>query len=152
MNSKACMEGLLLVLLLYASLDDMQNHSIRVVWPLAFLAGGIIRQCICSDLSWQTFVGGIAFGLAILLLSMLYREAIGAGDGLMLCVCGAYLGFMQVVMLFARAIFLAAVWGLLQIGKQYLKEKRPEKLQMPFIPFMLVSYGSILMEAGRFTI
>ena len=140
------MEGLLLLLLLYESIDDMRSHSIRILWPMAFLGGAVTRQCLCRDLSWQMFGGGIAFGLAILLLSMLYREIIGAGDGLMLCVCGAYLGFVQVVMLFARAIFLAALWGLIQIGKEYIREKRPEKAEMPFIPFLLVAYGSLLVE------
>lgn len=151
-KSEVCMEVLLLMLLIYESIDDVRNHSIQVLWPMAFLTGAITRQCICRDLSWQMFCGGIAFGLAVLLLSLLYREMIGTGDGLVLCVCGAYLGFAQVVMLFARAIFLAALWGIVQIGKQYVKEKRPSKAEMPFIPFLLVSYGSILLEAGRFVL
>lgn len=140
------MQMILLVVLVFASLEDIRTHSIRVDYPVAFLFGGIVKQCICRELSWQMFFGGLFFGLAFMILSHFYKDMIGSGDGLILCVCGTYLGFTQVAVLFARAIFLAAVWGIFVIGKQMVLTGRRGRKELAFLPFLLLAYGSVLVE------
>ena len=139
-------QGILLSLLCFTSLEDLKSHSIRLEYPLACLLGSLVRQWIVRGLSWQMFLGGMAFGVAFMVLGHFYNDMLGAGDGLILCVCGGYLGLAQVAMLFARAIFLAAMWGVLWLGSQFVRTGRFQKQEMAFLPFVLLAYGSLLIE------
>ncbi|SFQ20100.1 Type IV leader peptidase family protein [Lachnospiraceae bacterium XBB1006] len=138
------MEALLILLLSIASVEDFRCHSIQIGYPVAFLGGAVVRQVLCPGMSVTMFIGGIAFGTAFLLLSRIKSGIIGSGDGLMLGVCGAYLGLMDVTILFVRGVFLAALWSVGIIAVQIIRTGRKKGTELPFIPCLLVAYVTML--------
>ena len=76
--------------------------------------------------------------LWILLLASAYatRQAIGYGDGLVVCVCGLYLGMGQTfAMLFYALLFCSVVSAVMLVCK-----KRTYKTGVPFVPYLIAGY------------
>ncbi|MBE5906952.1 MAG: hypothetical protein E7277_09280 [Lachnospiraceae bacterium] len=137
-------KGLLLALLMIGSVEDWRNHSIHTWYPMAFFSGALLRQVLCPAFSMWMFVGGIALGGAFFVLSKIKSGVLGAGDGLVLGVCGAYIGVWGVTTMFIRGIFLAAIWGVLRLALQWIQSGRCVNGEMPFIPCLLAAYLTML--------
>lgn len=78
---------------------------------------------------------GVVPGIFCLLIGWITREAIGYGDGFLLCAMGMYLSFERVVAIAMLASVFAGIAGLalMVIGKKKGKD------QIPFVPFLLVA-------------
>ena len=94
-------------------------------------------ELICMSEAWTDtlgplVLGGILGGGVFLVVYILSRGGMGAGDVKLMAVAGAYLGtgIWDVII---RSLFLAAAWGLiLAVGK-----KAGWKQGIPFAPFVL---------------
>ena len=85
-------------------------------------------------------LGGIFVGVVLMIISILSRQNIGLGDGLLLTVCGLYLGFEMNLVLFWLATMMA---GLLGIVLRFVL-KKGKKYRMAFVPILSLA-GIILI-------
>lgn len=147
MKTEEIMKILLFIVLLIGSIDDLKNRYIHVTYVYVFFAGALMQQIFCPEMGWKSFLGGIAFGLALYVMTLWYEGIMGSGDAFMLGLCGSYLGIINTLVLFFRAVICAAFFGtLVTAGKIIGAERIEEKIELPFVPFLLCSYLTIVLQ------
>jgi leader peptidase (prepilin peptidase)/N-methyltransferase len=145
----------LLILLAGYSVEDIRKKRIRTQYLLVFAALGMFLFFYDTQLdsAWDLF-GGMLLGVGIILLSLLTRGSIGMGDGLILLVSGIYLGIEKNFLLFMLALFYAALCSLILLAKGRIRRKNLSaisgKHEIPFIPFLLAAYLTILIGGFLF--
>lgn len=118
--------------------------AIQSVWdwryrqiPIAItLAGGVMGLLLSMmrERSLMDLCMGLVPGLVCLGLGWITREAIGYGDGFLLCAMGMYKSLEDIVGIIVLASSLAGVFGMVLI----IFCKKKGKDQIPFVPFLLV--------------
>ena len=93
------------LLLFINGILDWKKGEISLASLGAFGAAGIGLNMWLDYQSFFEVAGGIGLGILLLVTAFFTREAIGFGDGLLLCVTGIYLGFWENLNL----LFLGAV-------------------------------------------
>lgn len=122
-----------------------QDFKKREILPLSlwiFLAGGLLLNGALRYQSWESLAGGVSIGAVMLVFSWATRGGIGWGDGLLLCVTGVYLGFLENLGLLLWGLLLCAIFsaGIL------LTKRGDRKKEIPFLPFLLAAYlGGLLL-------
>lgn len=122
--------------------------AIQSVWdwryrqiPIAItLVGGVMGLLLSMmrERSLMDLCMGMVPGLVCLWLGWITREAIGYGDGFLLCAMGMYKSIEDIVGIIVLASSLAGVFGMALI----IFCKKKGKDQIPFVPFLLV--GSVV--------
>lgn len=122
--------------------------AIQSVWdwryrqiPIAVtLAGGVmgLLLSLMRERGLMDLCMGLVPGLVCLGLGWITREAIGYGDGFLLCAMGMYKSLEDIVGIIVLASSLAGVFGMALI----IFFKKKGKDQIPFVPFLLV--GSVV--------
>lgn len=118
--------------------------AIQSVWdwryrqiPIAVtLAGGVMGLLLSMmrERSLMDLCMGLVPGLVCLGLGWITREAIGYGDGFLLCAMGMYKSLEEIVGIIVLASSLAGILGMVLI----IFCKKKGKDQIPFVPFLLV--------------
>ena len=118
--------------------------AIQSVWdwryrqiPIAVtLAGGVMGLLLSMmrERSLMDLCMGMVPGLVCLGLGWITREAIGYGDGFLLCAMGLYKSLEDIVGIIVLASSLAGILGMVLI----ILCKKKGKDQIPFVPFLLV--------------
>mgnify|MGYP004654008253 FL=1 len=81
-------------------------------------------------------IGALLPGGVLLLCGRITRQAIGYGDGVLLLICGVYLGGKTAGILFMTGLFFLFPISLCLL----ISRKAGRKTQVPFAPFLLASY------------
>lgn len=140
------LEGLLLLVLIIAAIDDLRTRQIHLFYVGGFFVGAVLAQILSPTLSWLSFLGGIGFGVALYISCALNKNMMGSGDACILSLCGAYLGFGDTMVLFFRAVMAAGLCGIVLLLKYCLGLGRVcRKMELPFVPFLLCAYLTILL-------
>ncbi len=130
-------------LLLICAIHDLINKRVYV-WLIGL--GGILTfTCLpfIGKLNITDCIGGLAIGLATILISKATAGKIGMGDGILLCVTGIGLGFWNNLELFGIALFLAAILSILLLVFRLADRKK----SIPFIPFLFAGYLIIVVTS-----
>ena len=120
--------------------------SVQSYWDIRFrqipiivtvVAGGIGLLCrMIAGVELQTLLWGLLPGLICLGIGKITRQAIGYGDGFLLCAMGMILPMEQLLAIGMIAIFFAGLWGLFLL----VIRKKGRKDTLPFVPFLLAAY------------
>ena len=103
---------------------------------LLFLAGitGSVIQFFERSVSFGSWIGGIALGLALLFLGFVTRESIGYGDGWLILVMGMSLGFGVSFFSFLLGLGISALVS----GWLLMVKRVKRKYRIPFAPFLFM--------------
>lgn len=123
------------LLLAIGTITDLKWRRIWQPLPVLVLIAAAGVHGIRRDIRLWEFAGGILFGILVLFLAWLTREAVGYGDGLVVAACGAALGFTEVFGLVTLAMCFAAAWALFLL----ICRKAGRKDCFPFLPFLLAA-------------
>ena len=130
-----CILGVLAVI-------DFKKKQVSNVFLLIVSGIVIINYVIFRPITMVSLVGGILIGTVLLGISYITRQKIGVGDGLLIMILGAYLGFEGIGVVLLYALTLSAIWsGLLMIIK-----KVNRNYTIAFIPFIFVGYVGVLIH------
>lgn len=129
----------MLMILIISSYTDIKKREI----PVKLVVTGTIFGLVTSLLKKEGFdlnicVGCIP-GVCLLILSVLMRENIGLGDGLVVFMGGFYLSFFQVIEWLFYSFLLCSFVGLLLVMVKRMKIKDT----LAFVPFLLLVYISL---------
>ncbi len=93
-----------------------------------------------QDLDWN-LLWGSGIGVIIMLISLVTKEKIGMGDGVVIGILGASLGGGVTFQILLLALFLSGLFALIMIwlGKYSWKST------LPFIPFLAAGYIGVLL-------
>ena len=129
------------ILLLYlgaASAADLKKKTISIPWAVCGICTGVILKCIegAGISGAAVAVVGVVPGLFLLAVAWITREKVGYGDGLVIMVCGAFLGLSGGMSCLMTALFFSAMASLYLL----IIKKCGRKKELPFVPFILCGY------------
>ena len=120
--------------------DDIRTKQVRTFELIVFAVIGVALNLINKNNSWPSVIAATLVGLFLALISLLSRGKLGMGDALIIAVSGLYLGFINTVVLVWLSSLIAAVYGIIRLRKYDNKKE----MELPFVPFMLISYMTML--------
>lgn len=133
-------------LLYLGSLSVMDIRSKRLpIWMLA--VGGILAvgfQLLWRGIPVSLTVAGGATGIVFLAVSKVTEEAFGYGDSILIGVLGVYLGFWNLLCLLVVTFLFASGAAMVAL----VRKKFRRKTVMPFVPFLGIGYGLLLILGG----
>ena len=122
------------------SFQDIKKHRIGVWLICAFGSCGAICHMLHQKGEYQSLLGGMAIGLAMILVSVATQGKVGLGDGMVLFVTGIFLGFRKNLVLFTMSQALASVYALFLL----VVRKKDRNHEFAYLPFLLISYVGML--------
>lgn len=124
------------ILLFVAGIKDIKSRQIsRKMIVFMFLA-------CCALLPFRRYfsildtIGGLAIGLSIIGLSVLSKEQIGKGDGMVVAAVGIAFGARRCFLVLSTASF---VMCMIAVGVLLLK-KGARQTRLPFLPALFAGY------------
>ena len=135
------MSRVIALALLWANAErDLRTREI-VLWPtLLLLAAGCGTQVV-SDGTVSGVGWSLLPGLVLLILSIATRGGIGSGDAVVVGALGIWTG--------AESAFLTTLFALTLVPTTVvLKKKTIRNKEVPFVPYLFISYVLWLFAAG----
>ena len=129
-------ETVLLFILAGAGYEDFQEKKIHLLIPLAGGVAGILLQVIFRERGVADLLLGSVPGAVFLMISLWGKGVVGCGDGMMLFVCGIYLGFWESIALLFLALWLIGITALFFI----VIKRKGKHDRLPFVPFLAAAY------------
>ena len=123
--------GFLLLLTGY----DIRYKTIPVI-PVIVMGGMLLTYRVWNGTGWMELLGGCLPGGIFLLISLLTREKIGSGDGLVLLALGCGFAIEEVVGIVGMALFFAAIVAIVLL----VVKKASRKTEIPFVPFLFLGF------------
>lgn len=130
-----CILGLLAIV-------DFKKKQVSNVLLLIVFGIVIINYVIFRPVTIMGLLGGILIGFFFLGISYITRQKIGAGDGLLVMILGAYLGFEGIGVVLLYALTLSAIWS----GLLLMIKKVNRHYSIAFIPFIFIGYIGVLVH------
>lgn len=120
---------------------DLKKKELPLILLGICGAAGVFFSRGAAFLTFSEMLGGMCVGGFLLVCALVMKEGIGAGDGLLFCATGVYLGLWRnLFLLFLSSLLCAAAGGVLLLGK-----KCTRKENLAFAPFVLAA--DVLMLA-----
>lgn len=128
------------IFLFVCSLWDLRMKKLPI-WLFGVGTIGVIFSYIfCNNRTLLDVVGGIGIGGICLMIGKITNEALGYGDGLLICLIGSYKGFFTTLWVVTSAFVVVGIFSLLFfMGKGGYKEKT-----IPFVPFLVICYIGVV--------
>ncbi len=126
------------------SIEDLKSRRLHVSMLCSFGIVGVVLHLLLEKGEIVSILGGVMIGMALIVISLLTRGRVGLGDGLALMVTGIFLGFERNLMLFMVSQCLVACFALFLM----IFKKKGRHYEIPYIPFLLVSYVGLLALGG----
>lgn len=133
-------------ILLIISVIDLERQKIPNLFVALILAWALLWQLLHPAQSWtDAALGMLAGGGVALLIALLSRGGMGGGDIKLFAVAGFLAGWLDLILIFALAVFLGAFTGVILI----LLRKKNSKSALPFGPFIALSYFLTIFWAAE---
>lgn len=127
---------LVFFLLLFNSFLDWKKREISLLSLAGFGVVGIGLNLWLGYQSVAEAAGGVALGILLLATAFFTQEAIGFGDGLLICITGIYLGFWENLgLLFIGAVCCGGILGIYVVAGSLKWVDR-----VPLVPFLLLGF------------
>lgn len=132
------------VVLLIQSIWDIRYKEIPIVVTVISGVLGVV-MAILIQRDWIDILLALVPGLISLGIGRVTREAIGYGDGFLLCAMGLYVSCEDILTIGMMAIILGGLFALICL----LIRIKQGKDQLPFVPFLLMAWVlHVLIETG----
>lgn len=135
---ESCM---VLGLLGICSWEDVRKKEIGIYKVFFTGIAGMLLHIFRGNMSIYNILGGMLLGIILLLAGRISKGNIGCGDGLILMVTGILLGTAGNMQLFFYGLLFAGIWALILL----VLFRKKKNYEIPFIPFLLVSYVGMLL-------
>jgi leader peptidase (prepilin peptidase)/N-methyltransferase len=138
-------EGVTCLFLWITAVPDLRTKRIPIGSVVLFAAVAAAMGIVCpaAEDGFPLWAGALP-GAVLLLLSMVFRGQIGAGDGICLMACGFCTGLCEIVAILEGALILCAVYGFCRILRKRNSAAAFDE-ELAFIPFLAVSSGIRLL-------
>ena len=132
-------------LLILEGIIDFKKREISLTGPIIVSFLAIALLILNPDRSIMEALIGLAEGLVIILFSFASNEAIGYGDGIILCSTGLLLGWRENLIMFFWACLLCALFSIALL----ILKKADKKTKIAFVPFMAPAFLITIFTYGR---
>lgn len=123
------------LILLVQSVWDIKSKRLPL-WITGVGAGiGIVLRFLGKGFEFSQLLAMIP-GVLCLIFARVSKEAMGYGDGLLLCMMGTYLEFSALLSTCLWAFTLAGILALFLL----VTKKKKGKQEIPFVPFLFIGF------------
>ncbi|MCR5837235.1 MAG: prepilin peptidase [Lachnospiraceae bacterium] len=119
---------------LICTITDIRTKKIYGEWIGVFCFTGIL-YCLYMEKSVQSVVYSVIPGIILLIISVISKEAIGKGDGLMVINLGIIMGPEKIIGILMISLITCAVASLVMI----VAKKVSKNYEIPFAPFLMIA-------------
>ena len=134
--------GLFIFFLLIAAAQDIREKQVEV---RVFVIFGLLAVLLCryqwitgSWNGWIDVAGNLCVAGGLIAAAVIWREAVGLGDGCFFLVSGLLLGFWENLALLFYGLFLCGSYCLLKLVLNQLRGRgNVNKQTVPFLPFLV---------------
>ena len=127
---------ILLQILLYASVSDIQTHEVKDFISVLIFITGFIGATL-SDIPMMLF-SGLVIGGVLLICAMVSRNRLGGADVKLSAACAFLLGFSKSIAGLVIGLFVSVIVNLI-----IQKQKKLKNQPFPLVPYL--SIGFMLM-------
>lgn len=136
------------VLLFMAGAMDLKSKTISremiLVLMIVCFAGAFIKVFINKEFGIWDIIGGVLIGFCAIGLSMVSRDQIGRGDGLVIVAIGLVLGFRKCLFAVCMASIIMTLVSVIVL----ILRKGNRNTRLPFIPALFAGYVMCMTVAG----
>lgn len=131
--------------LIIQSYWDLRYKEIPLL--VTVISGAIgITLSILSHRTWMDMLYALIPGIACIGIGKITRQAIGYGDGFLLCAMGLYISCEEILGIGMMAITVSGIVALFCLALC----KKKGKDQLPFVPFLLMGWILYLLVGKGF--
>ena len=123
------------VCLFLQSVWDIRTKEIPLWISLGFGCCSFLYS-ICYERGWSSFVFAILPGVLCLFLGFCTRQAIGYGDGILLCSLAMLYSLEDLMQVLLIAVSFAGIMG----GILLIVFHKNGKYEIPFVPFLFLGW------------
>ena len=123
------------VCLFLQSVWDIRTKEIPLWISLGFGCCSFLYS-ICCERGWSSFAFAILPGILCLFLGFCTRQAIGYGDGILLCSLAMLYSLEDLMELIIIAVFFAGIMAFVLL----IIFHKNRKDEVPFVPFLFLSW------------
>lgn len=136
------------MLLFVAGAMDLKSKTISrgiiFVLMIVCFAGAFIKVFINKEFGIWEIIGGVLIGFCAIGLSMVSREQIGRGDGLVIAAIGLMLGFRKCLFAVCMASIIMTLVSVIVL----ILRKGNRNTRLPFVPALFAGYVMCMTVAG----
>ena len=123
--------------LLYISNRDIRERAVSFEAIAVSAACGLAVLLFNKDNNWWNYIlSGIGFAVFFILISRITKNAIGAGDALIIGVIGLFLGFYHTLSVIFFGLSLGGIAALALVAAKKVSRNTP----LPFAPFLTAGF------------
>lgn len=119
------------------SLEDIREKRISVKRVMIGALAAVICRLIVGQASGIAIVGSLIPGIVLLLLSVMTKESIGKGDGIVVMMLGLWIGGQMTFLVVCLAVWAAGIFAMVCL----IRKKRE---LIPFVPCLLMGMEVLL--------
>lgn len=127
------MDRVVTIVLLYLGIKDIRERELSLRGLFGVLLLGVLVDLKTAQ--WKLLVLGSLPGLVLCLLSFLFPQEIGLGDGILAIGYGLAYGWKRTCIWLMIGLMLAAVFGSI-----YYMIRRKRHIELPFVPFLFITH------------
>ena len=129
----------LIIILGVICVFDIIRKKIPVYMLIVLAAAGIISNFTVGEFDIEKRIIAMLPGIILLIVSMITKQQIGYGDGLIILIMGLYIDIDDILSIVLSSFLLSSIAAIILMTVF----KKKKNFEMAFSPFLLIGYGLV---------
>ena len=129
----------LIIILGVICVFDIKIKKIPVYMLIILAAAGIISNFTIGEFDIEKRIIAMLPGMILLIVSMITKQQIGYGDGLIILIMGLYIDIDDILSIVLSSFLLSSIAAIILMTVF----KKKKNFEMAFSPFLLIGYGLV---------
>ena len=118
---------------------DIKRKKIPVYMLIILAAAGIISNFTVGEFDIEKRIIAMLPGMILLIVSMITKQQIGYGDGMIILIMGLYIDIDDILSIVLSSFLLSSIAAIILMTVF----KKKKNFEMAFSPFLLIGYGLV---------
>lgn len=129
----------LIIILGVICVFDIKRKKIPVYMLIILAAAGIISNFTVGEFDIEKRIIAMLPGMILLIVSMITKQQIGYGDGMIILIMGLYIDIDDILSIVLSSFLLSYIAAIILMTVF----KKKKNFEMAFSPFLLIGYGLV---------
>lgn len=129
----------LIIILGVICVFDIKRKKIPVYMLIILAAAGIISNFTVGEFDIEKRIIALLPGMILLIVSMITKQQIGYGDGMIILIMGLYIDIDDILSIVLSSFLLSSIAAIILMTVF----KKKKNFEMAFSPFLLIGYGLV---------
>ena len=129
----------LIIILGVICVFDIKRKKIPVYMLIILAAAGIISNFTVGEFDIEKRIIAMLTGMILLIVSMITKQQIGYGDGMIILIMGLYIDIDDILSIVLSSFLLSSIAAIILMTVF----KKKKNFEMAFSPFLLIGYGLV---------